>query len=73
MSLVVIEGLDGSGKSTQVKMLKQFFESKNIPYRYIHFPRPECPFYGSREACVHDAVSAAAPGWAADCDRTPPG
>jgi len=46
MSLVVIEGLDGSGKSTQVKMLKQFFESKNIPYRYIHFPRPECPFYG---------------------------
>lgn len=39
MSFFVIEGLDGSGKSTQVKLIKQYFENKNIKYKYIHFPK----------------------------------
>ena len=46
MKLLVIEGTDGSGKSTQIKMLRQYFESVNINYRYIHFPRTDKPFYG---------------------------
>jgi len=41
MSLLVIEGLDGSGKSTQVQKLKNYFEDTRIAYRYMHFPRTE--------------------------------
>ena len=37
--LVVIEGLDGAGKSTQVKKLKKYLESIFGTIEYIHFPR----------------------------------
>ena len=37
--LTVIEGLDGAGKSTQVKKLKQYLESIFETLDYIHFPR----------------------------------
>jgi dTMP kinase len=46
MSFVVIEGLDGSGKSTQLKMLRSYLESIDLPYQYVHFPRISAPVYG---------------------------
>ncbi len=44
--LVVIEGLDGSGKSTQVKRLRSYLESRTDNLEYIHFPRYDSPVYG---------------------------
>lgn len=44
--LTVIEGLDGSGKSTQVKKLRKYLETLTPSLEYIHFPRYEAPVYG---------------------------
>ncbi|MDR2085994.1 MAG: dTMP kinase [Dysgonamonadaceae bacterium] len=44
--LIVIEGLDGSGKSTQIELLKKKFEKEGINYSYIHFPRLNNGLYG---------------------------
>lgn len=44
--LVVLEGLDGAGKSTQVKKLRTYLESLFGELEYIHFPRYEAPVYG---------------------------
>ena len=44
--LVVLEGLDGAGKSTQVKRLKKYLEETRPALEYIHFPRYEAPVYG---------------------------
>ena len=41
--LVVLEGLDGSGKSTQFELLKKYFEDNNITYRAISFPEYDKP------------------------------
>lgn len=43
---VVLEGLDGAGKSTQVKKLKEYMESVSASLDYIHFPRYDSPVYG---------------------------
>lgn len=43
--LVVVEGLDGAGKSTQVKRLRTYLETLSR-VEYIHFPRYEAPVYG---------------------------
>ena len=44
--LIVIEGLDGSGKSTQIKRLREYLKRNKIKYKYIHFPRTKSPIYG---------------------------
>lgn len=44
--LVVLEGLDGAGKSTQVKKLKQYLQDCFGSLEYIHFPRYDAPVYG---------------------------
>ncbi len=44
--LVVLEGLDGAGKSTQVKKLRTYLESIFGNLEYIHFPRYDAPVYG---------------------------
>ena len=46
MHFINIEGLDASGKSTQIQHLKQYFEENQIPYKYLHFPRTESPVFG---------------------------
>ena len=44
--LVVLEGLDGAGKSTQVKKLRSYLEGLFGSLEYIHFPRYDAPVYG---------------------------
>lgn len=46
MKLVVIEGLDGAGKSTQMEMLRKHLLKKGIKHEYMHFPRTEAPWFG---------------------------
>lgn len=46
MRLFVIEGVDGAGKSTQIKMLRDFFANIGYKCEYMHFPRTETPFFG---------------------------
>jgi len=44
--LIVLEGLDGAGKSTQVRMFKEYLEERCPDLNYIHFPRYDSPVYG---------------------------
>jgi dTMP kinase len=46
MKLLVIEGLDGAGKSTQIKNLRAFFTEKGLEHEFIHFPRTDAPYFG---------------------------
>ena len=44
--LLVIEGNDGSGKATQVKLLHDYLASIKVPVKIIDFPRYNESFYG---------------------------
>lgn len=46
MSFIVIEGLDGSGKSTQLKLLKEYLNQNKIVFEYLHFPRTKTGMFG---------------------------
>jgi len=46
MPLIVLEGLDGAGKSTQVKMLTEYFEKQGKQVFLKHFPRLDSPYWG---------------------------
>lgn len=46
MKFIVIEGLDGSGKSTQIEMLQNYLADQQIKYKYLHFPRLDKPPFG---------------------------
>jgi len=44
--LIVLEGLDGAGKSTQIAQLQNYFETRGVEVRFLHFPRYDSPVYG---------------------------
>jgi dTMP kinase len=44
---IVIEGLDGSGKSTQINLLLKYLEERGTQHKYLHFPRTDHGYYGN--------------------------
>jgi dTMP kinase len=42
--LIVLEGTDGAGKSTQTELVKKYLELNSLKYEYFHFP-----MYGHNE------------------------
>lgn len=46
MPLIVLEGLDGAGKSTQLNLLRERASGEGYPTEFLHFPRVETPLYG---------------------------
>lgn len=43
---IVLEGLDGAGKSTQISKLRAMFDAMGVESEYLHFPRFDAPVYG---------------------------
>jgi dTMP kinase len=43
MKIINIDGPDGSGKTTLVNRLMQYFQDREIKSEYVHFPRYETP------------------------------
>ncbi len=46
-SLIVFEGSDGSGKTTQAKLLVSYLVKNKIPYKHISFPRYTDSLWGA--------------------------
>lgn len=46
MKLFVIEGVDGSGKSTQLKLLSKYLFRNGYSCEFLHFPRTGAPYFG---------------------------
>jgi len=46
MGLIVIEGLDGAGKSTQINRLSEYWVAHGHRCRQLHFPRADSSVYG---------------------------
>lgn len=44
--LIIFEGIDGSGKTTQLELLLKYLKSKTIPFETIDFPRYRDSFHG---------------------------
>jgi len=42
--LIVLEGTDGAGKSTQLELIKKYLTEKNLKFDFLHFPK-----YGHNE------------------------
>lgn len=45
--LIVIEGIDGSGKETQLQLLLSYLNNKQIDYAYFDFPQYQKTFFGN--------------------------
>jgi len=45
-NLIVIEGIDGSGKGTQLEMLLKYLKERQIKYSYFDFPQYGKTFFG---------------------------
>lgn len=44
--LIVIEGSDGSGKTTQLELLKKYFKDNKLPFKSMKFPQYANTFFG---------------------------
>jgi len=45
--LIVLEGIDGSGKKTQLDLLVRFLKKKNLPVKLADFPQYYTSFFGN--------------------------
>ncbi len=46
MPLIVLEGLDGAGKSTQLRLLREHAAGRGHATEFLHFPRFDTPVWG---------------------------
>ena len=45
--LIVFDGINGSGKATQIKLLTKKLRARGVKYKQVDFPRYESSFYGA--------------------------